>query len=116
SLSEALLIVAGIASARQARAAGTKLTGCSQCAGRSEVHVVDDEIVDVGIRIRTGTGEQIVVDVLNVVDIKAPLERVIAGRKGQGVNDLITFLVRQRFAIQGGGFTKRQTVGQCNLR
>ncbi len=113
---EALLVVAGVALAREPRAGGALLVRRPQRPVRGEVGVVDDEVVDVGVDVRAGLREQLVVDLADVVDVGAPLDGLVADGVGQGVGELQAALVGQRAAVEAGGLAEGDAVGESDLR
>src|SRR6185369_12347529 len=80
------------------------------------VCVVNDEVVDVAVGVRTSSGEQVVVDVTDAVDVGTKLERVVAGRIRDRICELETALIRESYSIQRRGLTDRDAVGERNLR
>ena len=46
---------------------------------RSEIRIIDDEVVDVVIGVRSATGKQVVVDVPDLIDVHAEFDGVTSG-------------------------------------
>src|SRR5262245_47082978 len=93
--SEALLVIARVALARDSRTRRTNNAAGSQSAIGGKVCVVNDKVVDVRVSVRTSAGEQVLVDVSDVVDVSTKLERVVAAGIGDAVGELKTPLIRQ---------------------
>src|SRR6185437_15446318 len=122
---KALVEVSGVALARapsRANAETKIVVGSSRVAEvwrestnravRGPVSVVDDEVVETigaGVVELTTEEAQVVDDVLDDVDVAAPLERVIAGGKRDGVSKLPPALIRKRRALEKLGHAERET-------
>ena len=84
-LTKTLSVVAGVALSGQSsvsrwiRLRRTSATCRSQRSVGREVCVINDEVVDVAVSVRAASGEEIIVDVSDVIDVDAKLEGVVSG-------------------------------------
>src|SRR5690606_33872620 len=110
---QALLEVARIAFADRTRAVYTSRCRCEPVA---PVNIVNDEIVDVVVRIRARAAEQVVDIVGYAVDVTAELDRVTAAVDRDGIRKLPSAFVRKLRTIKKVRRTEFETVGDKDAR
>jgi hypothetical protein len=44
-----------------------------------EVYIVNDKVVDVAVSVGSGAGEQVIVDISYVIDVRTKLEGMVSG-------------------------------------
>ena len=90
--------------------------GGSQRAAVSEVCVINDEVVDIAVSVGASSGEEIIVDIPDVIDVGTKLESMVAACVRDRICELKTSLIRESSAIQKISLTEGETIRQCHLR
>ena len=112
------MVVTGVALARSTR--GRRANHGRGGAARSEqrrlpVQIINDEVIDVVVRVSARVKAQVVGDIFYVTDVSAKLEGMSSAGNGHRVKELVALLIRERGALQERRHAKLDTVGDENI-